>query len=1169
MAAGDAALVHVAPGRKEILTTELSIQAVGFTRRLHPPDFAGRRAQFALHNSLDVIAYGTEPQRLKHLRRLLAAKRQGRIHWRSESMRAKHLALTFTLGSMLAVPLLGVGPTGTIIGTVSDPSEAVIPKAHITIRNQGTNARREVETDEDGDYSVPLLPPGLYQIAAEKEGFRRSVYSDVKLDVDQTGRVDFVLQVGQPSEEVVVNETPPLVQTDTSTLGQVVERRQVSELPMNERNFLAFTLLVPGGQTPVEGSQNSTQGGAISVNGAREQSNDFLLDGVDNNDLYINQYSVLPSVDAIQEFKVQSSNYSAEFGRSGGAQINVVLKSGTNQLHGSAFEFFRNRHLDAKNFFDKPDCTPSSIPGTCASIPRFDRNQFGGTLGGPFQRDKTFFFASYEGLRLRQATTKEATVPSQFQRMAAEMAVPTAFQNPAGVAVFNLLPAANVGADLTNSNTFVASPVIRNGVNLLLIKLDRQAGTNNTISGHYSLFNENRFNPYDPVNSFTSLPGYGSFTINRGQNVGLSWTHVFNPRWVNEMRLGFNRLRAAALQEHHGTNLSQQLGFPTVLNNPVDFGYPNVNILDFDGIGEPVNYPQDRHDNTFQIVDNLAWNPGRHQFKFGADIRRFQLNSFLDFISRGEWFFMGGTSNDPLVALAQLLAGVPDYAVSVRGNTDNGLRTTSMSYYAQDDIRVLPRLSLNAGIRWEYNSPPVEIHDRFSVPDLSANSLTCSPQPDCQFIRAGTQGIPRATYGKDLNNFAPRIGVAWRPLKTERFVVRSAYGIFYDVGILNLNVLPRFNPPSYELIFSPNSGTNVIQDILNQPGLAIPQANLVGRNFTDAYMQHWNLDLQYELAPNWMIDLAYVGSTGKHLPATRDLNQPRPETGAVLYPQFSSVLVVESRASSNYNALQLRSEKRVREGLAFLSAYTWSKSIDDDSAVFSGSVGSTLPQDSMNLRAERALSDFHTHHRFVFSSLYDLPFGAGHRWASNPRLLSHVLRAWQFAGILTLQSGHPFTANLAIPQSQSTIAAFGIPDRPDLISDPFRAGPVPANSDPACHLTQSQGGRAADRVKTAQSWFNPCAFDMPASGRFGTAGRNVLIGPGLSNLDFSLLKSIHLRGEGRRLQVRGEFFNLLNQPHFDIPSRILGSPTFGAVQSANLYGNRPPRQIQLGLKYLF
>ncbi len=1085
----------------------------------------------------------------------------------------RRLVLALALACVVAWPAIAVGPTGTIVGTVADPSEAVIPKAQITVRNQETNATREVQTDGDGDFSVPLLPPGVYEVSAEKAGFRRSVYSGVNLHVDQTVRVDFVLQVGRLSEQVVVTESVPIVQTDTSTLGQVIERKQVSELPLNERNFLTFALLVPGGQLPVAGSQNSTQGGAISVNGAREQSNDFLLDGVDNNDLYINQYSVLPSVDAIQEFKVQSGDYSAEFGRGGGAQVNVVLKSGTNLFHGSGFEFVRNRNLDAKNFFDEPDCTPDSIQGTCAPIPRLDRNQFGGTLGGPIQKDKTFFFASYEGLRLRQATTREANVPSQVELEEANgllqgLGFP---QNPAGVAALNLIPAANVAMpDLPDSTTYVSSPVIQDTNDLLTIKLDRQTGSNNTFSAHYSLFNENRFNPFDPVNAFTSLPGYGSSTINRGQNAGFTWTHVFSSHWVNEARLGFNRLRAADFQQDSGNNVTQQLGFPTVSTNPVDWGYPNVNLYGFDGIGEPVNYPQDRHDNTYEFADNLAWNWGRHQFKFGTDIRRFQLNDYLNFISRGDWFFDGLQQNGvclgtpglscQVAAVALLMAGVPDYVVTETGNTNNGLRTTGLGAYVQDDIRVLPRFTLNVGLRWEFNSPPIEIHNRFSVPDLSANSATCSPQPDCQFIQAGTAGIPRATYSKNVHDFAPRIGLAWRPLKTERFVVRSAYGIFYDENILNLNILPRFNPPFVDISAAVNyTGTSVIQDILSQPGLPEPQANFVSPNFRDAYMQDWNVDLQYEVQPNWMIDLAYVGTKGTHLPATRDINEVNPSTQATPYSQFNSILEVEPRANSIYNALQFRSEKRVSQGLAFLAAYTWSRSIDDDSAVFSGSVSSGVPQNSYDFRADRGLSDFQVEQRLVFSYLYDLPLGAGRKWLNNPGIINHIFGSWQTAGIATMQTGSPFTISMPASESGTSITAFGVPYRPDQVGDPNKAGPVAAN--PGCS--------APTQIHTPNSWFNTCAFATPENPLLGTAGRNNVIGPGLNNLDFSLLKDVPFRHEGRRLQLRFEFFNLFNIPHFDIPGGAFSGSGFGVVQSASKYGSKPPRQIQLGLKYIF
>jgi len=1069
--------------------------------------------------------------------------------------------------------LLGAtGPTGTITGTVTDPTGAVVPKALVKVTNQETNAIRETQSDDDGDFTVALLPPGSYRVTAETPGFRRSIYNDVILHVDQTARVDFVLQIGSPTEEITVTDIPPLVQTDTSGMGQVVNGRLVRELPLNERNFLAFGLLAPGSQLPVEGSENSTQGGALSVNGAREQSNNFLLEGVDNNDPYINQYVALPSIDAIEEFKVQSSDYSAEFGRSGGAQINAILKSGTNQFHGGLFEFLRNRHVDAKNFFDLPGCAPGSAPGTCGPIPRFDRNQFGGTFGGPVARNKTFFFAAYEQLELRQASTRAATVPSQLEIQEVLNLVPQFLINPAGLAVLNLYPAANAGANLAASNTYISAPVIDNSEHLGVAKLDHHFERDDTLAIHYAIFEEDRFNPFDPVNAFTNLPGYGSNTLNTGQNGGLSWTHVLSNLAINEFRLGFNRMRAGVFQQDSGHDINAQLGFPDVLTNPVDLGAPNISLFGFDGIGEPVNYPQDRHDTTVHLADNLAWNHGRNQFKFGGDLRDIQVNNYLDFVARGEWAFECGGCGDTIEALAQLLVGIPDYAISVQGNTFNSLRSIGMGYYIQDDIHVVPRLVLNVGLRWEYNQPPVETHNRFSVPDLSANSLNCSPMPDCLFIRAGTGGVPRATYNSTFTDFAPRIGIAWRPMPSERWVVRSAYGIFYDSNIFNLSIFPRANPPFYNLLLSANySGAATIQTILEQPG-TLNWNNRIARNFRDGYMQQWTADLQYEVGPNWMIDLAYVGSKGTHLPDPIDLNQTNPVTGLNPYPQFSSILDVESRSDSSYHALQFRSEKRLGD-VSFLASYTFSKSIDDVSAVLGGSVGSGLPQDSNNLRGERALADFNAAHRAVLSAVYDLPFGR--KWTGENGLRKFMLDNWQTSGILTVQTGSPFTVNLSeCLQDQGAAAAFGAPCRPDLVGNPAHAGPVMANPDPACHTTISQGGLAADEVGTPGSWFNICAFAMPATTaagftQFGTAGRNILTGPPFADLDFALFKNLPLRSEKRRIQLRGEFFNILNHPNFDIPSHVFGSANFGEVLSANAYGNRPPRQIQVGFKYVF
>ncbi len=1098
--------------------------------------------------------------------------------------------------------LFATDRTGTITGTVTDPSGAVIRKARVTVRNEETNTHREAVSNDDGDYTVALLTPGHYRVAVESTGFRRSVLTGVNVDVDQTVRLDFSLKIGATAEEVNVTDAPPIVQTDTSTLGQVVNNRLVQDLPLNQRNFLSFTLLVPGSQVPAEGSQNSTQGGAISVNGAREQSNNFLLDGVDNNDPYINQYVTLPSVEAIQEFKVQSGDYSAEFGRGGGAQVNVVLKSGTNELHGSLFEFFRNRRMDARNYFDLPECSATSAPGACGDIPRFDRNQFGVTLGGPFRKNKTFFFLAYEGLRLRQATTREATVPTAAQWEAAAGLSQTLFGCPfnpscqVGQNVFRLYPAANVGADLTTSNTFLSAPIIRDSVNLVTVKLDQQAGRNDTISLHYSLADQSRFNPFDPVNSFTLLPGYGSFSLNHGQNAGLDWIHVFRSSIVNEVRLGFARMRATGLQQNHGSDIASQLGFPNILTSPVDLGAPNVTVIGFDGIGEPINYPQDRHDTTFQASDNLAWTVGRNQFKIGADVRHLRIDNYLDFLARGDWFFLGKTAggilgafgdptpcsgappDDPLTcSLAQLLSGVPDYALAVSGNSYNSLRGHGFSAYIQDDIHVIPRFLLNVGLRYEFNSPPVEALDRFSVPVLVPCPYPCSASP--QFAAVGTNGIPRATYNPTYRDIAPRIGIAWRPMKSQRWVVRSAYGIFYAVPIANINILPRINPPFYNLAAyfqTPTcpGGLCNVETILSQTGLqsGVVQGNMISPTFRDGYMQHWNVDLQYEVGPNWMIDLAYVGSKGTHLENVLDLNQTNPLTGPP-YGQFSSVLSVQSGASSSYHGMQFRSERRPTHGLTFLAAYTFSKSIDNISSIFGGSVGSGLPQDSGNPSADRGLSDFNAAHRLSLSFLYDVRIRQ--LWAHGPASIRRLLDNWQLGGILTAQSGSPFTVILTGAPAASA-AAFGNPQRPDLVGDPFKPGAVAAN--PTC--------QAPAQVRTPRNWFNQCAFAQPAAGlfgpAFGTEGRNVLTGPGYINLDFSLAKSIALGEGSHRLQLRAEFFNLLNHPNFDLPIRIFAltpcgasqdrlcpAANFGSILSANAYGNKPPRQIQLSVKYVF
>lgn len=1058
---------------------------------------------------------------------------------------------------------LGADKSGNIVGTVTDASGAAIVGAQVVIHNQETNATRETLTSTLGDFSCPLLPSGVYEVTVSAQGFRRTVRRGVRVDVNGSARIDVSLEVGGRNEEIVVSTATPVLEKDSSALGQVIGSRQIQALPLNERNFLSFALLAAGVQMSADGSQLAAQGGAVSVSGAREQSNDFLLEGFDNNDAMINQFSVLPSVDAIQEFKVQSSNSSAEFGRSGGAQVNVVLKSGTDEVHGTAFEFARNRHLDARNFFDRPDCVPGAVPGTCGDIPALDRSQFGGTIGGPLRRDRTFVFLSYEGLVLRQADTREATVPSQVLRNAlAGLPGPL---NPAGQAAYDLLPPANVGQDLQNSTTFVSAPTIRDNAHFASVKLDHLVGGEDAISATYSLYDDERFNPFDPLLAFTNLPGYGSTWSNRGQVAGAAWTHSHG-RTTNDLRFGFQRRSRVILQQNVGIDQNQALGFPDVLTRPVDLGFPDVVLPGFDGIGEPRNLPQASHDNTFQWADNLAfnpgWNGGRHHLRIGGEVRRLQLNSFLDALARGEWFFEGVFTGNPL---SDLLLGLPTFALGVQGNTFTALRSTAVNLYFQDDVRVARRFTLNLGLRWEYNGPPADTQDRLSSPDLSPASLTCTPRPDCQFVRAGTGGVPRGLYSGNYNGFGPRLGFAWQPFEGGRMVVRAGYGIFYDAGLLNGNFLPRLNPPSYETGVFLNFGASTIQTIFSQPPVpAAPIAVYFDPAFRDPYLQHWNADVQYEVLRNTLLDVAYVGSKGTGLLSQRNLNQL---TGGVApYPQFGPIDLISSGASSGYHALQVKAERRVSGGLSLLAAYTWSKSIDDGSALFGTATEPGFPQDSFDLRSERGLSNFNAAHRFVLSYVYSVEPGS--RLASKGPL-GTMLRNTQTSAILVLQTGHPFTVNRGIDQSHSGTAQLGyFTDRPDQVADPLQAGPVAANPDPKCQKTISNGGSAADQVHTVQTWFNPCAFVNPASG-FGNAGRNALIGPAYEELDLSFSRSVPLHGERLSLQLRADVFNAFNHPNFDVPDRISDSPTFGQLRSSNLNGNKPPRQIQMGVRLLF
>jgi hypothetical protein len=1050
------------------------------------------------------------------------------------------------------------GPSGQLSGLILDPAGAVVPNAQVTILCPATGWKRTLESSGEGLWSAPLLPPGVYQVSIAKTNFAQFVENNIQLDADRHVRVDTRLELASGIARANVAGQAATLQEVTSTLDQVVDETKVRELPLNQRTFLSFVLLAPGANSPAYGSFNDSQGGAVNVNGAREQANNFLLDGVDNNEPRLFEYSVLPSLEAIEEFQLQSANSSAAFGYPGGAQVNIILKRGGNVFHGSLFEFLRNRHLDAKNFFDLPDCGPGAIAGSCSDRPRLDRSQFGGSLGGPLLKDRLFFFAAYESLRLRQGSTRRATVPSQLDRQAALAVVPANQRNPSGVSILNLYPAANSGTDLAASRTYASAPDIRDTLHQGVLTTDFHSGSRDTLAGHYAVSDDDRFNPFDPAAATSNLPGFGTNVPRRGDNAGGAWTRVFGPRLLQEARLGYTRTRFATLQQNAGFNGNQQLGFPVVSTDSSTWGYPTVNVAGYDSMGEAAPTPMQVVANTVHLSELLAWTPGgaRHNLQFGAEALLITSQQRASAIARGSWTFPGPDS------LNQLLRGVPSSALTGRGDARNKLHRHAVHVFVQDDWRITPSLTVNLGLRYEYNGPPSNSLHSFYVPDLSANSATCTPRPDCQYIAAGTHGVPSATYLPDRNNVAPRTGFAWRPSASRGLVIRGAYGIFFTTTSFGPINTYYYNPPQFELVFYPNSGTDTIQSIVNQSVAGSPAlSQRFNPDFRDGYVQQWNFNIQYLAAWDTLFDVSYVGSKGTKLIAARDLNQPPPGgLGARPYPQLGPILQMDSRANSTYDAFQARAERRFGRGLTFLAAYTWSKSIDSASSFYGLADGeSYVPQNSLDVATDRGLSIFHAAHRFVVAPLWELPYAKSQRW----------LAGWRLGLIATFQSGHPFSVFRSVDQSGTAPHPFGdLSDRPDLIADPMQPGPVMSNPDPACRALASQGGRAADQVRDPASWFNACAFAAPATKRFGTAGRNIVIGPGIANLDFSVSRSFRFK-ERYGLDFRVEFFNLFNHPQFDMPQIFFDSAGFTSVRSANAFGNGPPRQIQLGLRLSF
>ncbi|HET6975664.1 MAG TPA: TonB-dependent receptor [Pyrinomonadaceae bacterium] len=1029
----------------------------------------------------------------------------------------------------------------SVRGTVSDPNGAGIPGATIRLRNTDTDETRTVTSGEEGEYAISSIPPGNYEIEVDANAFAKRTQQLV-LVVNEQRRHDVSLTVGSLHPYEIDAPFETLLKKENASLGTVIENRQVTGLPLDGRNFYELSLLVPGAVPPAQGSAGSVRGDfAFSVNGAREDANNFLLDGVYNVDPKLNTFGVRPSVDAIKEFEMLTSTYDASFGRNPGAQVNVILNSGSNAFHGSAFEFHRNAALDARNFF-----APASEPK-----PKYIRNQFGGSFGGPIKHDRTFFFADYEGTRSREGITRITNVPTAQERVGNfsqsvfgvpinpftgmpfdNGRIPDFFINPIGRAIAALYPLPNRNVPFQN---FVSSPILRDDNDSFDARIDHHLTDRAQLTFRYSFGDRDLFEPFTGP-SLALVPGFGDTVKRRSQNGMGALTLMLSPNLVNESRVAFSRVASSVTQE--ASVLNSAVGLPTISPRARDLGLSFITITGFSPLGDEGNNPQNSVTNVYQFINNSSYVHGNHIVKFGADLRFTQQNAFRDVESRGRLQF-SPFGQVTFNALGDLLLGAPLVTSVARVDNPQQIRTHSYNFFINDSYRITPRLTLNGGLRYEYNSPPVDAEDRANIYDVATRSL----------VRVGTNGVPRSGFESDKNNFAPRVGFAWSV--GERTVLRGGYGVYYDQSPLAPAEALYFNSPFFDNnIFFPLPPP-FPPLTLNDPFPAffpfpLPDSALsIQRDLRTGYMQHWNLNIERQLGDKNVLEVAYVGSKGTKLLTARDINQPQPSVlppGLPFVPrpnpQFDDINLLESRANSNYHALQARFQRRLSRGLSTLASYTWSKSIDDASNFFSSAGDPNFPQNSYNVAAERGRSNFDVAHRLSVSYSYALPLrktGAG--------LAAKLVNGWETFGILTLQSGRPFTVALLSEIDNSgtgrSILGFGNNDRPNLIGNPELSD------------------------QTTDRWFNTAAFAFSASGTFGNAGRNILEGPGFQNFNTSLVKNTTLT-EDVNLQFRVEAFNLFNHPNFNLPDNFLGSPTFGHITSA-----RDPRHLQFGLKLLF
>lgn len=1101
------------------------------------------------------------------------------------------LALCIAIG-ILSAAAYAQGVTGTISGVIRDPNGLATPGVKVIARNAGTNAESPTTTDASGFYKIVNLVPGMYVIQAEAAGFRKIITSPQRLSTGDVLRLDLMLEIGQVSEVVTVEESASKVNTEESQTGQVL--RDVYTLPIisgaGGRNALSLATMQPGVVVP----GGTVAIGPISVNGQRSQSNNYMLDGGDSNDQAINTPNAVTTIspNAISEFRVITGSMKAEYGRNSGAVVLVTTRSGDNTLHVTASEIFRNTKLNSVPFFQKAVTggTTTALPGSgFPRKPQWNTNDFDTNVGGPIVKDKMFFFVSYLGFRRRQGVTNSATVFSNSDR-----ALINQYGTAEAKALTALVPQPNYGA-----NTLLSSPTNQFRRDQGMANWDYNISSSNRLSFRFFVDDRTAMDPFASIGS-GPVPGFGTLSNVRETNYVLRDTHTFSPNVLNEFRLGFHRLSSQGLMPVNTTSL-KSLGLTGI--NPDNPGADGPPVVDLSAAGMSLygnSYqgPQSRWDNTWQWIDNMSWIKGSHYIKFGGEARSYAQNQLFSFINNGYIYSDGMGLDEGYVDLIPGLdPAINDFARGFvsdfeQSNTNRqGYRTRAYALFLQDDWKVKSNFTLNIGLRWELNQPLTELGDRV-LTFRKGQQSTVFPTAPPGLVYAGDSGITRSTYHTDKNDFGPRFGFAWDPFKNGKLSVRAGYALIYDAPITELT-LQFLGVPPYGLQSVLTNGTfyrapfsTQVTGAMPNPFPFVPVARGASYDYTQIaplaitimdpyfrtpYSQQANLNVQYQLAMDWLLDTGYVWTNGVKLLGRTQYNPAIPGPGASsintdsrrVYNQgnplnasyggavWGGMTDQGSFSNSNYNALQVMLTKRMGHGLMMTHAYTWSHTIDDTS----GLRGNTR----FNLRsADRGNSDQDVRHRYVSMYLYELPM-----YKDQRGLLGKALGGWSISGIITFQSGLPF--NITEPTDRSLSGAGA--DRPDYIGgtlqffDPRGTANVPGKLNAYFDGTGGGAATAATspffrRVGSAASWSG-------GAGRFGTFGRNVFHAPGLNNFDFSIYKTVRFL-ERQSVEFNTQFFNLWNHTQFLAPSGNIGSSVFGRITGA-----RDPRLIQMGLKYMF